>query len=131
MPSENVKPRKINENSLANLKPFDGSTPGPGRPPLSPEVKAERKELRKLLENISPKSISRLESALESKDERNAIRAAEIVLSHTVAKLQEGVNGNESKLPLLLAMFREVTGREFSLSILESSNTGNSRGAGQ
>lgn len=42
-----------------------------------------------MLEKISPEAINRLANALRSKDERNALRAAEITLSHTVPKLEE------------------------------------------
>lgn len=65
--------------------------PAKGRPPLSPEVKIERKRLREMLESIAPDAVQVLQNSMRSKDEKNRIRASEIALSHTVPKLSEGV----------------------------------------
>jgi len=49
--TDELPKKSVNPNSLKNLKPpFAKGTakPGPGRPTLSPEVKAQRKEAREI-----------------------------------------------------------------------------------
>jgi hypothetical protein len=78
--------KRIKPNSMANLRPpwAPGEAPkSPGRPPLPQEVKDERK----ILKAGSSRAAERLIELVESTNERNAIRAAEIVLSKTVPTL--------------------------------------------
>lgn len=95
MPTENglnPTPKKRNPNSLANLRPpFDGSKPGPGRPPIPFDIKQERKKIQEAIVKATPRAVARLQDALGSRDERNAIRASEVLLSHSIPKLDEGV----------------------------------------
>ena len=84
------------------LKPAwkPGEAPkSPGRPPLSTDVKAERRLMRQGLNDATPEAIQLLRHALGSKDERNAIRSAEIILSHTMPKLEEvNIHDNRPQL---------------------------------
>jgi hypothetical protein len=66
--------------------------PGPGRPRLT----EKEKDARIILKEASIFAAERLQEITHSDDERNASRAAEIILSHTVPKLEE-VNMHDTR----------------------------------
>lgn len=68
---------------------------GPGRPKLPQAVK----DARAILKEASMFAADRLKEIVHSDDERNATRAAEIILSHVVPKLEEVTTINEHPLP--------------------------------
>lgn len=96
---------------------------GPGRPPLSPEVKLERKQLREMLEKIAPHAIETLAKAMKSSNPKNAIRAAEIALSHTVPKLGEVETHDDRPLTNLP---ESVVGEIIARAVAQSPTNGHS-----
>jgi hypothetical protein len=95
VPTENGSRLGKNGSSPENRKHRFGiekpAIPGPGRPPIPFDIKQERKAIQEAIVKATPEAIARLKKALGSDDERNAIRASEVLLSHSVPKLDEGV----------------------------------------
>lgn len=97
MGRNNVGENKKNVNwpGIKNLKKFGHdkpAIPGPGRPRLT----EKEKDARAILKEASIFAAARLQEITHSDDERNASRAAEIILSHTVPKLEE-VNMHDTR----------------------------------
>lgn len=88
--------RGKNPRSKANLAPqFDGSKAGPGRKPIPPEVKAERKEARQILKEAAPAMAARIaELAILSNDPDIAIKACKVGLDKVLPNLEEVDNKN-------------------------------------
>lgn len=88
--NENMsKPKKnVNLKSFGVEKP---AIPGPGRPRLTPEEREERR----ILKDASPEAAGKLRKCIKSKNEKNAIRACEIILSKTVPNLTDAVIHDE------------------------------------
>lgn len=83
-------------------------------------MKAERKQLRELLHAVAPKAIETVSRSLDSANEKNRLRAGEIILAHSVPKLEEVTNDGSNpfiridpaQLPELIeALDRELAKR--------------------
>lgn len=90
--SEKEKPSTVEKKPRKRGPLFGIDRPvplSPGRPRLPESVKTERKALKEMLHAIAPAAIRTLDMSLGSDDEKNRLRASEIILSHTVPKLEE------------------------------------------
>lgn len=120
----NPTPKKRNPNSLANLRPPFNGQPGPGRPPLPPEVKAERKEAREILKNAAPRFAQRIVELSESRDDHTAIAALKVGLDKVLPNLEEVENFEHRPLQQLTdeqidAKLAEINTRRTSTPIRE------------
>lgn len=81
--------RGNNPRSRANLAPlFDGSKPGPGRPPLAADVK----EARQILKDAAPAMAKRIQQLANHKDPDIAIKAIKVGLDKILPNLEEVEN---------------------------------------
>lgn len=65
--------------------------PGPGRPKLSDEIKAERRDAREILKAAAPRMAQRIVELCESAEDDTAIKALRVGLDKVLPDLQEGV----------------------------------------
>ncbi len=122
---ENKSQRGKNTNSLANLRRFGKElpvTPGPGRPPLPEGEKERRKILRDMIQQATPQAIQVLKESLLAHLTKDRIRAAEVLVNHSLPKQEEvETSGNTNhflalepkQLPeLIRAVDRELVARK-------------------
>lgn len=63
--------------------------PGPGRPPLPKTEKERRAYLRAKIQEATPRAIDVLTESLNAEVERDRIRAAEILVTHSLPRQEE------------------------------------------
>jgi len=99
--------------------------PGPGRPPLSPEVKAARKEARELLKDAAPWMAQRIIDLSAHEDPDVAIKALKVGIDKVLPNLEEVENFEHRPL-------QQLTDDQIKqqLDIIRSSRNGSPAGNG-
>jgi hypothetical protein len=97
---------------------------GPGRPPLPEGEKERRKYLRNMIQEATPRAIEVLKESLQCEQDKDRIRAAEVIVSHSIPKQEEVetsgstnhfINVEPKQLPgLLESIDREIVARKIS-----------------